>query len=120
VPARGKVDGSPRPRPSYRRQSMSFLASFLAIPFPNIDPVALQLGPVTVKWYGLAYMAGLLLGWIYIRRLIRNPALWPGGAPPFGLEKTDDLLFFMTLGVVIGGRLGFVFFYEPLYYLSNP
>lgn len=99
---------------------MSFLASFLAIPFPNIDPVALQLGPVTVKWYGLAYMAGLLLGWIYIRRLIRNPALWPGGAPPFGLEKTDDLLFFMTLGVVIGGRLGFVFFYEPLYYLSNP
>lgn len=99
---------------------MSSFASFLAIPFPNIDPVALQLGPVTVKWYGLAYMAGLLLGWLYIRRLMRNPALWSGGKPPFGLEKTDDLLFFMTLGVVLGGRLGFVLFYEPIYYLNHP
>ena len=86
---------------------MSPLASFFALPFPNIDPVALQLGPVAVKWYGLAYMAGLLLGWLYIRRLVQNPALWPAGKPPFGLEKVDDLLFSMTLGVVLGGRLGF-------------
>ena len=99
---------------------MSPLASFFALPFPNIDPVALQLGPVAVKWYGLAYMAGLLLGWLYIRRLVQNPALWPAGKPPFGLEKVDDLLFSMTLGVVLGGRLGFVFFYEPAYYLSHP
>lgn len=99
---------------------MSPLASLLAIPFPNIDPVALQLGPIAVKWYGLAYMAGLLLGWIYIRRLLRNPALWSGGQPPFPIEKSDDLLFFMTLGVVLGGRLGFVMFYEPLYYLAHP
>jgi len=99
---------------------MSPLASLLAIPFPNIDPVALQLGPIAVKWYGLAYMAGLLLGWIYIRRLVQNPGLWPAGQPPFSLEKTDDLLFYMTLGVVLGGRLGFVLFYEPAYYLTHP
>lgn len=99
---------------------MSPLASLFAIPFPNIDPVALQLGPFTVKWYGLAYMAGLLLGWLYIRRLVRNPGLWQGGQAPFGLDKTDDLLFYMTLGVVGGGRLGFVLFYEPIYYLTHP
>ncbi|HEX7074928.1 MAG TPA: prolipoprotein diacylglyceryl transferase [Hyphomicrobiaceae bacterium] len=99
---------------------MSLLASFLAIPFPNIDPVAIQLGPIAIKWYGLAYMAGLLLGWLYIRRLISTPALWRAGVPPFSLEKTDDLLFFMTLGVVLGGRLGFVLLYEPAYYLKNP
>lgn len=99
---------------------MSLFASFLAIPFPNIDPVALQLGPIAVKWYGLAYMAGLLIGWFYIRRLIGNNTLWPSGKPPFGVEKTDDLLFFMTLGVVLGGRLGFVLLYEPLYYLAHP
>ena len=99
---------------------MSPLASLFAIPFPNIDPVALQLGPIAVKWYGLAYMAGLLLGWIYIRRLVQDARLWPAGEPPFSLEKTDDLLFYMTLGVVLGGRLGFVLFYEPGYYLSHP
>ncbi len=99
---------------------MSPLTSLLAIPFPNIDPVALQLGPVSVKWYGLAYMAGLLLGWLYIRNLMRSPHLWPAGKPPFPVEKTDDLLFFMTLGVILGGRLGFVLFYEPAYYFSRP
>jgi len=99
---------------------MSLFASFLAIPFPNIDPIAIQLGPIAVKWYGLAYMAGLLIGWIYIRRLLQNHALWPAGNPPFSVEKTDDLLFFMTLGVVLGGRLGFVILYEPAYYLAHP
>ena len=64
----------------------------LAIPFPNFDPVAFSLGPVTVKWYGLAYMAGLLLGWLYIRRLVSTPALWPNAKPPFSRERVDDLL----------------------------
>jgi phosphatidylglycerol:prolipoprotein diacylglycerol transferase len=99
---------------------MGPLAGALAIPFPDIDPVAVQLGPISVKWYGLAYMAGLVLGWLYIRRLLRNPALWPQGQPPFPVAKTDDLLFYMTLGVVLGGRFGFVLFYEPAYYLTHP
>jgi phosphatidylglycerol:prolipoprotein diacylglycerol transferase len=93
---------------------------FLAIPFPHIDPVALRLGPLEVKWYGLAYMAGLLLGWLYVKRLLRQDRLWPRQRPPFPPERADDLLLFMTVGVLVGGRLGNVLFYDPLYYLQNP
>lgn len=94
--------------------------SLFAISFPKIDPVAIALGPFVVKWYGLAYMAGLLLGWLYIRHLLTSTSLWRGGKPPFPAEKVDDLLLYMTLGVILGGRLGFVFLYEPGYYLSHP
>lgn len=99
---------------------MSMLTAVLAIPFPNLDPVALQIGPVAIKWYGLAYLAGLVLGWIYIRRLITTNVLWGNDTPPFSLAKVDDLLLYITAGVVLGGRLGFVLFYEPGYYLTNP
>lgn len=99
---------------------MNLLTTLWAIPFPNIDPVALQIGPVAIKWYGLAYLAGLLLGWYYIRRLISEPYLWAGDTPPFEAAKVDDLLLYITAGVVLGGRLGFVIFYEPAYYLANP
>jgi phosphatidylglycerol:prolipoprotein diacylglycerol transferase len=92
----------------------------LALPFPNIDPVALQIGPIAIKWYGLAYLAGLLLGWIYIRRLLEKPKLWRDDKPPFSPATVDDLLLYVTAGVVLGGRLGFVLFYEPAYYLANP
>ena len=91
-----------------------------AIPFPNIDPNAFSIGPVSVKWYGLAYAAGLLLGWLYIRRMLRTPALWPAATPPFPELKADDLLLYMTVGVVVGGRLGEVLFYQPGYFLSHP
>lgn len=94
--------------------------SLLAIPFPEIDPVAFEVGPFAVKWYGLAYMAGLLLGWLYIRRLLNEPVLWPQGRAPFPPAKVDDLLLYMTLGVLLGGRLGFVLLYEPGYYLAHP
>jgi phosphatidylglycerol:prolipoprotein diacylglycerol transferase len=94
--------------------------SLLALPFPNFDPVALQIGPFAIKWYGLAYLAGLLLGWLYIRRLLSQPRLWANDAPPFTPAKVDDLLLYITVGVIAGGRLGFVLFYEPGYYLSHP
>jgi phosphatidylglycerol---prolipoprotein diacylglyceryl transferase len=92
----------------------------LALPFPNFDPVALEIGPFAIKWYGLAYLAGLLLGWLYIRRLLRRTRLWANDTPPFLPAKVDDLLLYITVGVVAGGRLGFVLFYEPGYYLSHP
>jgi phosphatidylglycerol:prolipoprotein diacylglycerol transferase len=92
----------------------------LAIPFPSLDPVAVELGPLSIKWYGLAYMAGLVLGWLYIRALLRNAALWPGGRAPFGEAEVDDLLIYITLGVMIGGRLGSVLFYEPSKYIADP
>ena len=99
---------------------MNLLTKLWAIPFPNIDPVALQIGPVAIKWYGLAYLAGLLLGWLYIRRLLSEAYLWADNKPPFRQAQVDDLLLYITAGVVLGGRLGFVIFYEPSYYLANP
>ncbi|MEE8308803.1 MAG: prolipoprotein diacylglyceryl transferase [Hyphomicrobium sp.] len=85
-----------------------------------MDPVAVQIGPIAIKWYGLAYLAGLLLGWLYIRRLLSQTKLWADDRPPFLPQKVDDLLIYMVAGVLIGGRLGFVLFYEPSYYLDNP
>ncbi|MEL7543327.1 MAG: prolipoprotein diacylglyceryl transferase [Pseudomonadota bacterium] len=93
------------------------------IPYPQIDPVALQIGPIALRWYGLAYMAGLLLGWLWVKNLLSNDTLWHGigaGAAPLEADEADNLLFWMTIGVVVGGRLGFVFLYEPGYFLQNP
>ncbi len=96
---------------------MMYLA---ALTFPNIDPVALHIGPLSIKWYGLAYMAGLLLGYAYVRRLLRTPRIWAGQTPPMGLERVDDLLLYVTLAVIFGGRLGQVLLYDPSYYLAHP
>lgn len=90
-----------------------------AIPFPIIDPVALSIGPLSVKWYGLAYVAGLIGGWWYARRLVAADGLWSGRARPKP-EELDDMLLFVALGVVLGGRLGFVLFYDLARYLQRP
>jgi phosphatidylglycerol:prolipoprotein diacylglycerol transferase len=93
---------------------------FLAIPYPAIDPVALRLGPLAVKWSGLAYVAGLLLGRFYVKALLQKDRLWPSEKRPFTPEKVDDLLLFMTVGVLLGGRLGYVLFYQPRFFVTNP
>ena len=92
----------------------------LAIPYPAIDPVALRLGPLAVKWYGLAYVAGLLLGRFYIKALLQQGRLWPSQKRPFTPERVDDLLLYMTVGVLLGGRLGYVLFYQPRHFLTHP
>jgi phosphatidylglycerol---prolipoprotein diacylglyceryl transferase len=92
----------------------------LALTFPDINPVAFELGPISIKWYGLSYMAGLLIGWWYIRKLLTTPHIWAGGKAPFAVDQVDDLLMYMTIGVIVGGRLGSVLFYEPGYYLKHP
>jgi len=89
------------------------------LPYPVIDPVAIEFGPVAVRWYGLAYMAGILCGWLYARRLVSRPELW-GGKPPMTVSQADDFLLWITLGIVLGGRLGFVLFYEPSFFWQNP
>ena len=91
-----------------------------ALSFPYIDPVAISFGPFSIKWYGLSYMVGLLLGWFYVRQLLRNTKLWGHNTPPLNLSQADDLLLYMALSVIIGGRLGYVFFYEPHIYFANP
>ena len=92
----------------------------LALQFPAIDPVALHLGPISIKWYGLAYVAGLLLGWLYIKRLLSDDRLWAGGKAPLAPDVADDLFLFMAMGVVIGGRLGNVLLYDFAHYAKNP
>ncbi len=82
--------------------------------FPQFDPVIIQVGPLAIRWYALAYIGSLLLGWRIMRRLVqRTPAV----ATP---EQTDDFLTWATLGVVLGGRLGYVLFYQPTRFLAEP
>jgi phosphatidylglycerol:prolipoprotein diacylglycerol transferase len=92
----------------------------MALPFPAIDPVAIQIGPFAVRWYGLAYFAGILLGWRYGRRLAANERLWGGRPAPVTPADIDDLLLWLTLGIVLGGRLGYALFYEPGHFLADP
>lgn len=96
------------------------LTHLAILAYPAIDPVALEIGPISIKWYGIAYMAGLLSGWWYIRYLITTPKLWRNGHAPLTLEQSDDLLLWVTLSVIIGGRLGQVLLYDPSYYFANP
>lgn len=91
----------------------------LALPFPMIDPVLVQIGPLAIRWYALAYIAGLVLGWLLARTLVARPALW-GGTSPMKPQDLDDALFWATLGVILGGRIGYVLFYNLPFFLQNP
>lgn len=82
--------------------------------FPAFDPVLVRLGPFAIRWYALAYIAGLVLGWRLLRRIVQTP---PAVATPV---QADDFLTWATLGVVLGGRIGYVLFYQPLFYLRHP
>src|SRR6056297_1885453 len=94
------------------------------MPFPEIDPELVSFGifgiEFALRWYALAYIAGLLIGWRLIVWLVRRPALWPAGRAPMTPPQVEELLTWVILGVVLGGRLGFVLFYQPAYYLANP
>ena len=90
-----------------------------AFVFPEIDPVALQLGPLAVRWYGLAYLVGILIGWRYARRLVQNERLW-GGRPTLTVADIDDFLLWLVVGIVLGGRVGYALFYQPGFYLDDP
>ncbi|AYF00541.1 prolipoprotein diacylglyceryl transferase [Paracoccus yeei] len=93
------------------------------IPFPQISPEIFTIHlfglSFSLRWYALAYLIGLIVGWRIIVGLMRRPALW-GGRAPMRPEQAEELLTWVVLGVVLGGRLGFVLFYEPGYYLANP
>ncbi len=90
------------------------------LPFPNIDPVAFSLGPLAVHWYGLAYVAGIMIGWFYARRLVDRPMLWRGDAAPMTKTHLDDFLVWIAVGIVVGGRTGYVLFYDLPPMLENP
>lgn len=91
-----------------------------AIVFPDLDPIAIQLGPLAVRWYGLAYFAGILIGWGYARRLVRNERLWGGRPAPLTVVDIDDFLLWLVIGIVLGGRVGYTLFYQPGHFLGDP
>ena len=99
---------------------MTLPLPFAALAFPAIDPVAFSLGPVEVHWYGLGYLVGLVFAWWFARRLVSTPRLWAPYASPIRREEIDDFLTWAAIGVVVGGRLGYVLFYNAPYYLANP
>lgn len=92
--------------------------------FPDLSPELFSISlfgiEFALRWYALAYIAGILIAWRMAVRVLRRPALWPDDTPPMRAEQLDDLITWIILGVILGGRLGFVLFYQPAYYLSNP
>jgi phosphatidylglycerol:prolipoprotein diacylglycerol transferase len=90
------------------------------VPFPDIDPIAFQIGPFAVRWYALAYLSGILLGGAYGHAILRRNELWKDANPPFAAPAIWDLGLWAVIGIVIGGRLGYVLFYDLAYYLANP
>ncbi|WP_410000525.1 prolipoprotein diacylglyceryl transferase [Mesorhizobium sp. SP-1A] len=94
--------------------------SLAVLPFPNIDPVIVHLGPLAIHWYGVGYIVGILFAWWYAKRLVTNPRLWPEGPAPMKPEDLDDFIVWAAVGVVVGGRTGYVLFYDLPRYLANP
>lgn len=88
---------------------------------PQIDPVALQLGPLAIHWYGLTYLAAFGLFWLLgLRRLRHEPYASLGGPAAWSRKDVEDILFLGVMGVVLGGRIGYCLFYKPAYYLAHP
>ena len=78
----------------------------------NFDPVAFQIFSIEIRWYSLAYIFGILIGWLYCKKvLIRDKSI---------LELFDDLIPYLIIGIIVGGRLGYIIFYNTEYYLNNP
>jgi phosphatidylglycerol:prolipoprotein diacylglycerol transferase len=82
--------------------------------FPNFDPVAVRLGPLAIHWYGLMYLTAFASAWLLGRWRISH------GKTRLTLKDLEDIIFYGVLGVIVGGRLGYVVFYKPIYYLSHP
>lgn len=90
-----------------------------ALPFPAVDPVLVSFGPIAIRWYALAYVGGLLIGWWVMVRLAARPRV-SGGQAVMSRHHVDDFLLWAMLGVILGGRLGYVMFYNTEHYLAAP
>ncbi len=91
----------------------------LLIDFPKFKPIAIEIGPFAIRWYALAYIAGIVIGWLYARSLVKKERLW-GGPAPISLVQLDDFILWVTLGIILGGRSGYVLFYNLPFFLEHP
>jgi phosphatidylglycerol:prolipoprotein diacylglycerol transferase len=89
------------------------------IPFPDLDPVLVTIGPFAIRWYALAYIFGILLGWVYARAIICDERIW-GKPAPLQVEDFDDFILWVTLGIILGGRTGYVLFYNLPHFIEHP
>ena len=96
------------------------MTDLAVLTFPDFDPVIFSLGPFAVRWYGLAYIAGLVFASWYMKRLVAAPSLWGGTKPSMTVPQIDNFFLWSVLGVVLGGRIGYVLFYNPLHSLEDP
>jgi phosphatidylglycerol:prolipoprotein diacylglycerol transferase len=92
---------------------------FLALPFPEFNPIAIEIGPFAVRWYALAYIVSIVLGWLYARKILRTEKFW-GGPAPISIVQFDDYVLWVTLGIILGGRTGYVLFYNLGYFIQHP
>lgn len=90
------------------------------MPFPDINPVAFSLGPLVVRWYALAYLGGVFIGAFYGRRILARKSLWANNSPPFEPPAIYDFAFWAVIGIVLGGRIGYVLFYNLSYFMAHP
>lgn len=88
------------------------------MPFPEFDPVLISIGPLPIRWYALAYVSGIVLGWWYAARLIKAERLWLPGRPPMTSTQLDDLALWVAVGIILGGRLGYALFYKPAMFIQ--
>jgi phosphatidylglycerol---prolipoprotein diacylglyceryl transferase len=102
----------------YARLELSMLVLPI-IPFPAINPVLISIGPFAVRWYALAYIVGIIAGWLYARAMIASQRLW-GGPAPITVGEFDDFIIWITLGIILGGRIGYVLFYNLPQFAAHP
>jgi phosphatidylglycerol:prolipoprotein diacylglycerol transferase len=90
------------------------------MPFPDIDPVAFEIGPLSIKWYGISYVVSILLGWFYARWIVTTPRLWRNDTPAMTVTDIDDFVFWAAIGIVLGGRIGYLLFYSFPEVVADP
>ncbi len=107
------------PRPTGALGNSTPMLVLPILPYPAINPVLIHIGPLAVRWYALAYIVGILAGWIYARSIIASKRLWDG-PPPLTVVDFDDFVIWITLGIILGGRIGYVLFYNLPLFATHP
>jgi phosphatidylglycerol:prolipoprotein diacylglycerol transferase len=99
---------------------ISAAQTLAVLPFPDIEPIAFSIGPIDVRWYGISYVVSILIGWWYARKIASTSRLWANDKPAMTVVDLDDFLLWAAVGIVVGGRIGFILFYDLPLYLANP